>query len=204
MASGMVNRSTKGHKLSPWVFFITRIRTWCDSRPMTAQTGGRSFSYVPRPPRLFARTRGGSCGSPCHFPFFPSVLEHFVGFDFQIVQRFGRLLLFSVGLQQVAHCQHRRPADFQLSAQFRSRFSLQHFTDEHNCLLWREGSPFKHRAAIQVVNATTNLAPIDIQVASFRLSKLNRLVETRLTMRTFQPARMEVFFQPFYTCLTIH
>jgi len=122
--------STKGQSVLPWVFFITRIRTWRVSRPITAQTGGRSFSYVPRPRRLFALHRGGSCGSACHSPFFPGVLEHFVGFDFQIAQGFCRLFAFCIDLQKMPHFCSCCAADLQLARQFRRRFALEHLSNE--------------------------------------------------------------------------
>src|SRR5437868_6741340 len=99
VASDEVKCSTKEHKVLVCVFMTTRSRTCPLSRPNTPTMGGRSLSYVPRPRRLLARRRGGSCESPCQSPFFPRILEHFVGFDFQIAQRRLRLRLLGAGLQ---------------------------------------------------------------------------------------------------------
>jgi len=190
--------------VSPLVFFMTRIRTWRDFRPITEQIGGRSFAYVPRPRRLFALRRGGSSRSPCHSPFFPSVLEHFVGFDFQIAQGFCCLLCSGVGLQQMSHFQRRCPADLQFSSQFRRRFSLQHFSQKQYRFLRCKMPALKYRAAVQVVNAATRFATIYIQVASFRSPKPVRLFCACLAMWAFQPGWMKIPIQPFNTCFSIH
>lgn len=114
---------------------------------MTAHTGGRSLAYVPRLRLLLARRRGGSSRSPCHAPFSPRILEHLIGFYFLIRQRSLWLLSFGIGLQLVAHGRGRRPADGQLSRQFRRRFTLANTLDEQNRLLWPEISPFKDGTA---------------------------------------------------------
>ena len=60
-----------------------------------------------------ARRRGGSHGSPCQSPFSPRILEHFIRFHFQVIQRVIRLFAFGVGLQRVPHLCRRGAADIQ-------------------------------------------------------------------------------------------
>jgi len=139
-----------------------------------------------------------------HSPFFPRVLEHFVSFDFQIAQGFGGLLAFRIGLKQVPHFQRRGPTDLQLTGQLRSRFALHYLSNEQDGLLRSEVSAFKHGATVKIVNASAIPAPIHIQVAPFRLPKPNRLINTSLTMWTFQPIWMKIFLQPLSAGFPIH
>ncbi len=43
VACGRVNRSTKGQRVPPWVFFMTRIRTWSVWRP---QRGSQLYGFL--------------------------------------------------------------------------------------------------------------------------------------------------------------
>ena len=147
---------------------------------------------MPRPRRLLALFRGGSCGSPCHSPFFPSVLEHFVGFDFQIAQGFGRLSCFGIRLKQMPDGQPGRATDTQFSRQLRRWLSLHYLAQEKNGLFRSKASSFKRCSAVEIVDASTGFTPTHIQAALFRLTKQNRLVEAGLAMRTFQSVWMKI------------
>lgn len=183
---------------------MTRIRTCLDWRPITAQIGGRSLSYVPRPRRLLARLRGGSCGSPCHSLFFPRVLEHFVGFDFQIAQRCLWLGLLRIGLQLMPHLSRSCSADTQFACYLGCWRSLTHRSNKQNGLLWTKVTPFKYRSTVQIVNALTLFTAIDIQLTAFRLSKPVRFIKCCSTVGALHPFRMKVSFYPVETCFSIH
>jgi hypothetical protein len=171
---------------------------------MTAQTGGRSLSYVPRPRRLLARRRGGSCGSPCHSLFFPRVLEHFVGFDFQIAQGRLRLDPFGIGLQVMSDFGGGRPTDTQFSRYLGRRFSLTHCPDKQDCLLRSKVAPFKHRPAVQIVDPPAFLTPVHIQFTALRSPKPGRLVKSRPTMGALHPFGVKIAFYPVEAGLAIH
>ena len=146
--------------MAPWVLFITRIRTWCDWRPMTAQAGGRSLANVSRPRRLLARRRGGSSGLPCHSPFFPRILEHLIGFGFLIFQRGFRLFFFGIALQLLAYFCCRGATDAQFPRQFCRWFSLANASDKQDRLLRAKTMPFKDRIAIQTVVIILNIVTV--------------------------------------------
>lgn len=119
---------------------------------MTAQTGGRSLAYVPRPRRLLARQRGGSSGSSCQSLFFPGVLEHFIRFGFQIVQGCVRLALFGPGLQLMPDFDGGRPTDLQFTRQLGGRFALAYAPNDQYRLFGPKIPAFKDRPAIQIIN----------------------------------------------------
>ena len=190
--------------MTPWVFFITRIRTCRDWRPMTEQIGGRSFAYVPRPRRLLARQRGGSSGLPCHSPFFPRILEHLICFYFLIYQRGFWLFSLGVCLQLVPHFCCCCAADAQFPRQFRRWLALTNTPDKQDRLFWTKITAFKDSSAIQVVNAAAFLAAINIQLAALCLSKPACLFKTSPAMGALQPIGMKVFPYPVEASFTIH
>ncbi|VTR95154.1 unnamed protein product [Gemmata massiliana] len=76
------------------------------SRPTTPTTGGRSLSKFPWPRCLLARRRGGSSGSGWRMPFFPRVLEHFIGLGCRTGHRTHVLRgLQSQALKSVPECE---------------------------------------------------------------------------------------------------
>ncbi|MCZ7549505.1 MAG: hypothetical protein M5U11_10225 [Anaerolineales bacterium] len=124
--------------------------------------------------------------------FFPRVLEHFVGFDFQIAQGFGRLFLLGIRLKQMPHGQPGCATDAQFSRQLRRWLPLHHLANEKDSLLRSEVSSFKRSSAVEIVDATTGFAPIYNQTALFGLTKSSRLLKTSFTMWAFQSIGMKM------------
>jgi hypothetical protein len=132
------------------------------------------------------------------------VLEHFVGFDFQIAQGGSRLDVLGTGLQLMTHFGRRCPADLEFPRQLRRWFCLQHPLHEQHRFFWREVSPFKHCAAVHIENALALLAAIDGQIASLRLPKPARLLHIGSAVGTFHPVGMKIAFDPIEAHPSIH